>query len=64
MNVASMTAMATIHGFSGREMTADDGIAADGRTKLDPPASAVSCFDMFCLLLSFHLKIDAERNRC
>jgi hypothetical protein len=45
-------------------MTADDGIAADGRTKLDPPASAVSCFDMLCLLLSFHLKIDAERNRC
>jgi hypothetical protein len=54
MNVASITASATIHGLSTLETTAGDGIAADGRSALDPAASAASCFDMLCSLPSFH----------
>jgi hypothetical protein len=57
MNVASITAMAMIHGLSTLEVAAGDRIAADIRPALDPPASAASWFAMLCSLLGIsHVK--------
>src|SRR5580698_9428154 len=51
MNVASITAMAMIHGLSTLEAAAGDRIAADIRPALNPPASAASWFAMLGSLL-------------